>query len=205
MFRLSAAAEALVGVRPREAIGILFRIPVMSIEPSRVSPPIYLVRGQQVILDSDLAALFGVPTHRLNEQIRRNGNRFPPDFAFVLSAGESSSLISQFAISKKGRGGRRKALLVLTEHGVVMAANVLKSARAVAMSLEVVRAFIRLRRAAHSTRSLRKKVAQLESAINSRLARHDTDIARLFRTVEALLNEETPADPGLVRRIGFVP
>jgi phage regulator Rha-like protein len=168
-----------------------------------VSPPIFIVRGHQVILDSDLASLFGVPTHRLNEQIRRNIDRFPPDFAFVLDPGEAASLLSQIAIAKKGRGGRRTLPFVLTEHGVVMAANVLRSARAVAMSLEVVRAFIRMRKAARSTRSIRKKVAQLESAVNSRLDRHDGDIALLFKTVEALLNDDASEEVGLVRRIGF--
>lgn len=108
---------------------------LMAILAGRIAPPIFFIRGHQVILDSDLAALFGAPTHRLNEQIRRNRERFPEDFAFVLRADEAASLISQIAISKKGRGGRRKPPLVLTEHGVVMAANVLKSARAAAMSL----------------------------------------------------------------------
>jgi phage regulator Rha-like protein len=110
----------------------------------------------------------------------------------------------QFAMSKKGRGGRRRPPLALTEHGVVMAANVLRSPRAVAMSLEVVRAFIRLRKAALSTRSVRSRVAQLETAVKRRLDRHDADITRLFRTVEELLTPE--ADGGReVRRIGFIP
>jgi phage regulator Rha-like protein len=171
----------------------------------RISPPLFIVRGRQVILDSDLAALFGVPTRRLNEQIRRNLDRFPEDFAFLLNADESASLMSQNATSNKGRGGRRKLPFMLTEHGVVMAANVLNSPRAVAMSVEVVRAFIRLRKAAHSDRSLRKKVAQLESAVKSRLERHDADIEQLFKTVESLLNEDLGGNPGSVRRIGFVP
>ena len=178
---------------------------VMAGESARLSPPIFVIRGHQVILDSDLAVLFGVPTHRLNEQIRRNLSRFPADFAFPLSPGETESLISQIAISKKGRGGRRKPPLVLTEHGVLMAANVLKSPRAVAMSLEVIRAFIRLRRAVHSTRSLRKKVAQLEAAVKSRFERYDVDIASLFKTVEELLNGEPSDSSEEVKRIGFVP
>lgn len=178
----------------------------MANETRRIAPPIFSIRGQQVILDSDLAALFGVPTHRLNEQISRNSDRFPEDFAFVLNPLETASLISQIAISKKGRGGRRKPPRVLTEHGVIMAANVLKSPRAAAMSIEVVRAFIRLRRAMASTRSIRKKVAQLESAVNTRLEKHDADISRLFKTVEALLNsEEHPAEASEVKRMGFVP
>ena len=178
----------------------------MANEARRLAPPIFSIRGQQVILDSDLAALFGVPTHRLNEQIRRNQERFPEDFAFVLNPAEAASLISQIAISKKGRGGRRTSPLVLTEHGVVMVANVLKSPRAAAMSIEVVRAFIRLRRAMSSTRSLRKKVAQLEVAVKSRLEKHDAAISLLFKTVEALLNgEELPSGAGDVKHIGFVP
>lgn len=95
-----------------EQIGTLERTIYMPIEPGHVSLPIFIIRGHQVILDSDLAALFGVPTHRLNEQIRRNISRFPPDFAFTLNPDEAASLISQFAISKKGRGGRRKPPLV---------------------------------------------------------------------------------------------
>lgn len=169
-----------------------------------VSPSIYLVRNRQIILDSDLAALFGVSTRRLNEQIRRNLGRFPADFAFTLTAGEFSCLMSQFATSNKGRGGRRKLPFALTEHGVVMAANVLNSPRAVAMSVEVVRAFIRLRKSVESNRSLREKVSQLESAVKGKLSQHDTDIEQLFNAVESLLKKDA-RDDGSVRRIGFVP
>lgn len=167
-----------------------------------VSPPIYLVRNRQIILDSDLAALFGVPTRRLNEQIRRNRERFPDDFAFLLSREEAGSLMSQIATSNKGRGGRRKLPFVLTEHGVVMAANVLNSSRAVAMSVAVVRAFIRLRWASRFEGSLRKKVAQLERAVKGRLDSHDVDIEKLFKAVESLIEDPEEINP--VRQIGFV-
>ena len=90
---------------------------------------ILFVRGEKVILDSDLAALYGVSTSRFNEQVKRNRNRFPPDFSFRLTKDEWKSLISQFATSKLGRGGRRKLPYVFTEHGALMAANVLNSER----------------------------------------------------------------------------
>lgn len=111
--------------------------------------------------------------------------------------------MSQIATSNKGRGGRRKLPFVLTEHGVVMAANVLNSPRAVTMSVEVVRAFIRLRWAARSLGSLKKKVAQLEHAVQDRFEKYDTDIERLFKAVESLIEDPDEAKP--VKRIGFVP
>jgi hypothetical protein len=171
----------------------------------RPLPPLFIVRDRQVILDSDLAALFGVPTRRLNEQIRRNRERFPEDFAFVLTRAEVAALMSQIATSKKGRGGRRKPPVVLTEHGVVMAANVLNSPRAVLMSLEVVRAFVRLRKAAHSDEALRDEVARLGTAVRRRLRRHDADIEQLFKAVERLIEGDPRETSSSVRRIGFVP
>ncbi|MFH2203304.1 MAG: ORF6N domain-containing protein [Elusimicrobiota bacterium] len=169
-----------------------------------VTPSLYFIRGQQVILDSDLAVLFGVSTKRLNEQIRRNRDRFPVDFAFRLNSTESEFLRSQIATSKKGRGGRRYLPFVLTEHGVVMAANVLNSVRAVAMSVEVVRVFVRFRKALHSRGSLAKKLEQLEQAVKTRLDKNDTEIEELFQAVESLININVDS-PGPNRKIGFVP
>lgn len=171
--------------------------------PNLVAPRIHLIRGRQVILDSELAALFGVPTKRLNEQLRRNRARFPEDFAFRLTRGEVRSLRSQFATSKRGSGGRRSLPIALSEHGVVMAANVLNSARAVAVSVEVVRAFVRLRRAVHTEGTLAKRLAELSRAVAFRLDKHDHEIERLFRAVEALI--EHPEDSSARKRIGFTP
>ena len=98
---------------------------------------ILLIRGYRVMLDTDLAKLYGVPTHRLNEQVRRNLKRFPPDFMFQLTSDEAKSLRSQFAISKKGRGGRRYAPLVFTEQGVAMLSSVLKSEKAVLVNIAI--------------------------------------------------------------------
>lgn len=111
----------------------------------RIERAIYLIRGETVILDADLARLYGVTTTRLNQQVRRNIERFPEDFMFQLNEEEFQGLMLQIATSKKGRGGRRKLPLVFTEHGAIMAANVLNSRRAVQASVEVVRAFVHLR------------------------------------------------------------
>jgi hypothetical protein len=105
----------------------------------RIERAIYLVRGEKVMLDSDLAALYGVSTARLNQQVNRNIERFPEDFMFQLTNAEFKGLMLQIATSKTGRGGRRKLPLVFTEHGAIMAANVLNSERAGRMSVFVVR------------------------------------------------------------------
>jgi hypothetical protein len=128
---------------------------------SDASEVIVRVRGQAVILDADLAALYGVPTKRLNEQVKRNQERFPEDFVFQLSAEEGRRMRSHFATASKRN--IRFQPYAFTEHGAVMAANVLKSDRAIQMSVAVVRAFVRLRRMALSVESLARKLNALES------------------------------------------
>jgi len=151
---------------------------------------IHVIRDRRVVLDSDLAALYGVPTHRLNEAVKRNADRFPEDFAFVLTTQELSRLISQFAISKAGRGGRRKAARVFTEHGAIMAANTLNSARAVQMSVYVVRAFVRAREVLASHAELARELAALRQSV----ATLDADTRRQFDQVyEAILGLMNPA------------
>jgi hypothetical protein len=112
---------------------------------STIQGLIYTIRNERVMFDADLAALYGVSTSRLNEQVRRNLGRFPADFAFVLTREEAAILRSQIAISKKGRGGARFAPMAFTEHGVAMLSSVLHSPRAVAVNVEIIRAFVRLR------------------------------------------------------------
>jgi len=111
----------------------------------KIAPLIHEIRGERVILDSDLARIYGVSTTRLNEQVKRNRQRFPEDFAFRLNKEELANLMSQFAISSPQPGGRRRPPLVFTEHGAIMAANVLNSKEAARMSVFVVRAFVKLR------------------------------------------------------------
>jgi len=131
------------------------------------------IRGTRVILDSDLAKIYGVPTFRFNEAIKRNRHRFPSDFMFQLTTEETAALRSRIAILKKGRGQHRKYRpYAFTEHGALQAANVLRSPRAVQMSVFVIRAFIRMRQTLLGTRELAEKLAALEKKLTSRLDVH---------------------------------
>ncbi len=126
------------------------------INPESIEQRILLIRGQKVILDKDLASIYGVQTFRFNEAVKRNQDRFPDDFMFQLTKEEVETLISQNAMSKPGRGGRRTLPYAFTEHGAVMAANILKSPRAVQMSVFVVRAFVKMRELLMNSRILLK-------------------------------------------------
>src|SRR5437660_8077029 len=127
----------------------------------KIAPLIHEIRGERVILDSDLSAIYGVDTRSLVQAVKRNIARFPSDFAFQLSADEYDSLRSQIVISK-GRGGRRYLAYALTEHGAIMAANVLNSERAAQASVEIVRAFVRLRQILASNAVLSRRLDDLE-------------------------------------------
>jgi len=164
----------------------------------RIEGRIVLVRGRKVLLDSDLAHLFGVSTKRFNEQVRRNNARFPDDFMFRLSAAEWASLRSQFATLKSGRGGHRKYLPhAFTEHGAIMAATILNSPRATEVSVYVVRAFVRLREFLASHKDLARRL----EAHEKRLASHDQAIAGLVDTIRSLM---APTESRKRRPIGFV-
>jgi hypothetical protein len=158
-----------------------------------VESRILVLRQQKVILDSDLAELYGVPVKRLNEQVKRNEDRFPPDFMFRLSDEEQKSLKAQ--TSKAGPGGRRYAPYAFTEHGAIMAATVLNSERAVEMSVFVVRAFVRLREILSTNQQLAGKIDELEQ----RLDTHDASIQELIEAIRELM----APDPASGRRIGF--
>ncbi len=172
-----------------------------TLEP--IEPVIRIIRGLRVILDSDLAKIYGVTTARLNQQVNRNRERFPEDFLLKLTRVEFDGLMLQFATSKKGRGGRRKLPYAFTEHGAVMAANVLNSERAVAMSVYVVRAFVKLREVLASSDELAKKLDALERKLTGRLDTHEKAIIELFAQIRRLL-KPPPPQPGPKRqRIGF--
>ncbi len=158
-----------------------------------VEPLLREVRGERVILDSDLARVYGVPTFRFNEAVKRNQERFPSDFRFQLTQAESDHLISQIAISSSGHGGRRKLPWAFTEHGAIMAANVLNSPQAVQMSVFVVRAFLKMRAALTDTKSLAKKLADLETELKSRLDVHEIAIVEVLQRVMTLLDPPPPA------------
>lgn len=169
----------------------------------RIERVIYVIRGQKVMLDADLATLYGVTTFNLNKAIKRNVQRFPSDFVFQLQKEEWNALIFQFGISNKGRGGRRHLPYVFTEHGAAMAANVLRSERAVIMSIEIVRAFIRLRQSLASTQQLTKEVAELKSFVLKHAHRTDQEFRKVWQAIEKLSTPLPPPPPAQQARIGF--
>jgi len=146
----------------------------LSVEPVSEAPPRILeIRGQRVLLDSDLAALYGVTTKRLNEQVRRNADRFPADFILELTNQEVAASRSQIATLNKGRGHNLKYRpLAFTEHGAIMAATILNSPRAAQMSVYVVRAFVKLRQALVSNAAITRRLEILERSV----AALDTDM-----------------------------
>jgi len=150
---------------------------------------IFLVRGQKVLLDWQLAELYGVATRHLNQQVRRNRDRFPADFVLLLTHAEAESLRSQIVISKPiqaGRGGRRYLPYAFTEHGAIMAATVLNSPRAIEMSLYVVRAFVKLREVMASHKDLAKRLDELEARVVPKLDTHDQAITGLLNAIREL-------------------
>src|SRR6266480_4259574 len=155
---------------------------------------IHLIRGQRVMLDSDLAAVYGVTSKRLNEQLKRNRPRFPDDFAFQLTVQEFTNLKSQIATSSS-HGGKRKLPWVFTEHGALMLASVLNSKIAVQASVRVVRAFVRMREMVAASAELAARLRELERRFDS----HDEAIIELFAVLRRLLEPE--ANPK--REIGF--
>jgi hypothetical protein len=183
-----------------QAAGIFTVKAKASVPVERVLHSILILRGQKVLLDSDLAVLYGVTTARLNQQVRRNIERFPEDFMFELTAPEFSALMLQSATSKPGRGGRRKLPLAFTEHGAIMAATLLNSSRAVEMSIYVVRAFVQLREMLSSNKDLAKRLDELEVSITRKLSTHDQAITGILKTIRELMQPpETNKRP-----IGFV-
>ncbi|MFZ3090910.1 MAG: ORF6N domain-containing protein [Nitrospirota bacterium] len=155
---------------------------------------IYLIRGQKVMLDSDLANLYGVETFNLNKAVKRNISRFPQDFMFQLTKEEADSLRFQIGMSKKeGRGGRRYLPYAFTEQGVAMLSSVLNSERAVKVNIEIMRAFVRLRQMLASNAELERKLNALEK-------KYDHQFKGVFDAIKQLM---TPLDTNKKSKIGF--
>ena len=161
----------------------------------QIQKMVHVVRGQRVMLDSDLARLYGVTTTRLNEQVSRNLDRFPEDFAYQLTQKEFTSLISQIAISKTGRGGRRKPPWVFTEHGVAMLSSVLRSPTAVQVNIEIMRAFVQMRRLMGTPGELVEQLRRLDETVQL----HDDQIRAIAEVLNRLMANPEPTK----RRIGF--
>lgn len=147
------------------------------------------LRCEKVILDSNLATIYGVSTARLNQQVKRNEDRFPKDFVFRVTTKKFKDLMLQIATSKPTRGGRRKPPFAFTEHGAIMAANVLNSSKAVRMSVLVVRAFVQLRKNISLTSELAKRLEDLERKVIN----HDSDIQEIIEAIRQLM--QVPEKP----------
>ena len=161
----------------------------------RIERAIFLIRGHKVMLDADLAELYGVSVGRLNEAVKRNRNRFPDDFMFQLTKHEFEDLKSQFAISSSGWGGRRHPPYAFTEQGVAMLSSVLRSKRAIRVNIEIMRAFVRLRQILASHKELAHKLDELEK-------KYDAQFKVVFDAIRELM---MPAELPPRRRIGFRP
>jgi phage regulator Rha-like protein len=181
--------------------------PALPIAPPDIDSLITTIRGQKVILDTDLARVYQVPTKVLNQAIKRNQEKFPEDFLFRLTrheAGGLRRLRSQFVTLKPGRGQHRKYLpLAFTEHGAIMAANVLNSPQAAQMSVFVVRAFIKMRAALMDTRGLARKLAALETELKSRLDLHESAIVDVLQRIMKILDPPPPPPEPPTPQIGF--
>ena len=169
--------------------------PKTSVQAKQIEHSIHVVRGQRVILDSDLAKLYGVTTARLNEQMSRNRERFPEDFAFQLTQQEFTALMSQIAISKSGRGGRRKRPWVFTEQGVAMLSSVLRSKTAVRVNIEIMRVFVRIRRLMATPGELAEQLMKLAETVQL----HDDQIKVITQVLQQMVEQPEPPK----RRIGF--
>ena len=179
----------------------------------QIDAMIRTIRGVRVMLDRDLAKIYGVPTFRFNEAIKRNRHRFPPDFMFQLTREEFNSLKSQIAMSKRenssqiamSSGKHRGAAYrpyAFTEHGALQAANVLRSSRSVQMSVFVIRAFVKMRETLRAAPELARKLAELEKKLTDRLDVHEAAIVQVLREVMQILNPPPEPEPRR-RRIGF--
>lgn len=160
-------------------------------------PAIHTIRRQKVVLDQDVAKLYGVPTKRLNEAVRRNQKRFPHDFCFQLTPEEVAPLKSQIATSNN-RGGRRHLPRVFTEHGALMAANVLRSERAIEMSVYLIRAFVQMR----ETLQTNTKILQRLAEIDRHLIEHDSALREVMERLQPLL-DAPDVDEESKAKIGF--
>jgi hypothetical protein len=160
-----------------------------------IASKILLIRAQKVMLDSDLAELYGVETKRLNEQVRRNIERFPEDFMFELTPQEWDNLKSQNATSSSTWGGRRNSPFAFTEHGVLMLSSVLSSHQAIAVNIHIIRVFIKMRELLSTHKDVLIKIDQVEKRIGG----HDEEIRLILKYLKELLNPQT--EP--MRRVGF--
>ena len=174
--------------------------PVDLVSTEHITHAILVLRGHKVLLDTELAALYGVPTKALNQAVKRNSERFPEDFLFRLTRSETEALNrSQLVTGSQKHRDPRFPPFAFTEHGAIMASMILNSPHAVEMSVYVVRAFVQLREMLSSNRELARRFAQLETRLEKRLTEHDQAIAAILSAIRELMNPPVPKR----RPIGF--
>ena len=168
---------------------------IITVPPERLLHHIYIIRGKKVMLDKDLASLYGIETKRLKEQVRRNRNRFPADFMFELNKKEFENWRSQFATSNSEIMGMRHAPFAFTEHGILMLSSILNTDRAIKVNIRIMRIFIKMREMLHTHKALLEKLEQLEKKVTG----HDDSIKLIFQSLRRFLQNQNPPR----RRIGF--
>lgn len=173
-----------------------------------IQEKIYEVRGQKVMLDFDLAELYSVETRVMNQAVKRNLDRFPKDFMFRLTTKEWKNMSSQFVMTSVHKRPRKALPYAFTEHGVTMLANVLKSKRAIKMSIAVVRAFISLKQMAMQHKDLAERLEELRKELHERIGEHDTQLAAIYDAIENLLEKKTDEETQQINwkareRIGY--
>lgn len=157
---------------------------------------IYEIRGQKIMLDSDLAVLYAIPTHRLNEAVKRNAQRFPVDFMFQLSKEEYEALISQIAISNPKRGGRRTLPYVFTEHGILMLSSVLNSEQAITINIQIMRVFVQIKQFALTNKDLTQRLNEMEHRFIQYARDMNINIEDIYKQLNYLTDITKPAKIG---------
>ena len=168
---------------------------IITVPEERLLHHIYIIRGKKVMLDKDLASLYGIETKRLKEQVRRNRNRFPADFMFELNKKEFENWRSQFATSNSEIMGMRHAPFAFTEHGILMLSSILNTDRAIKVNIRIMMIFIKMREMLHTHKALLEKLEQLEKKVTG----HDDSIKLIFQSLRRFLQNQNPPR----RRIGF--
>lgn len=171
----------------------------IKIKEDIISERIYFIRGEKVLLDRDLALLYGIDTKVLKQAVRRNLKRFPDDFMFVLTKNELRNWRSQFVTSSSDRKGLRYSPMAFTEQGVAMLSSVLNSQRAIEVNISIMRAFVNMRKLVYSNLELKEKIKELERMTNRRFKESDKKIKLIFDAIKSLMIQENKPK----RRIGF--
>ena len=156
-----------------------------------ISEKIYFIRGEKVLLDRDLALLYGIDTKVLKQSVRRNLKRFPEDFMFILTKDELTVWRSQFVTSKSDKKGLRYSPMAFTEQGVAMLSSVLNSDRAIEVNISIMRAFVKIRALIYSNMELKEKLKELEKITNDRFKENDKKIKLIFDAIKSLIIQES--------------